>query len=186
MGSPGGGSSYGNGIVDCRVFLPRPPIVLENVMRRIAVAAFALTVMAACQPATTEMTEAGKTEIEEQIRIAYADFDEAYQTDDFDRWRSHLTDDVRWGGGGSFVGTEQLVRFARAHMSRETEFSGETDDIHVRVLGPNAVLLTAAFHGTTVEVSGESNSERTAMTTIWIKVDGVWKIVHGHTGNQPM
>jgi hypothetical protein len=71
-------------------------------------------------------------------------------------------------------------------MSRETDFSGETDEISVRVLGPNAVLLAAAVHGTTIEANGESRSERTATTTIWIRVDGVWKIVHGQNSGQPM
>ena len=150
-------------------------------MRRLALAALSLAfLVTACQPATTELTEEQKAAIEEEVRQMQADMGDAYRALDFDRFRSFLADDLRWAiSPVPFFTIEDMEPGLRAYMSGISETTSE-DELFVRVLGPDAAVVGLTSHETVVDVNGVSSSVRTAMTLVWARVDGVWKVVHGH------
>jgi len=55
-------------------------------------------------------------------------------------------------------------------------------------MGSDAALVGMTTPGTTSLADGRQTSDRTAMTIVWQRVDGVWKIVHGSANmvNQPV
>ena len=151
-------------------------------MRRLALAALSLAfLVTACQPATTELTEEQRATIEEEVRQMQDDAGDAYRALDFDRARSFLADDLRWAFSPvRFLTMEDLEPALRAYMSGISETTLEDEDSFVRVLGPDAAVYSWTSHETVVDVNGVSSSVRTAGTFVWARVDGVWKVVHGH------
>ncbi len=150
-------------------------------MCRLPLAALSLAfLVTACQPATTELTDEQKAAIEEEVRQMQADMGDAYSALDFDRFRSFLADDLRWAfSPAPFLTMEDIEPGIRAVMSGISETTSE-DEMFVRVLGPDAAVVGLTSHETVVDVNGVSSSVRTAMTLVWARVDGVWKVVHGH------
>ena len=150
-------------------------------MRRLALAALSLAfLVTACQPATTELTEEQKAAIEEEVRQTVDDMGDAYSALDFDRFRSFLADDLRWAISlVPFLTMEDIEPALRAYMSGISETTSE-DELFVRVLGPDAAVVGLTSHETVVDVNGVSSSTRTALTLVWARADGVWKLVHGH------
>jgi uncharacterized protein (TIGR02246 family) len=151
-------------------------------MRRLALAALSLAFLAtACQPATTELTDAQKAAIEEEVRQVWDDMGDAWNARDFDRVRPFLADDLRWGiSPWPFLTMEEIEPEFRAYLSGISETTLEDEDSFVRVLGPDAAVYSWTSHETVVDVNGVSSSVRTAGTFVWARVDGVWKVVHGH------
>ena len=58
-------------------------------MRRIVLAAFALTVFAACQPATNELTDNQKGEIAAEVELLHGQFWDAWRETDVARGMSY-------------------------------------------------------------------------------------------------
>ncbi len=151
-------------------------------MRRLALAALSLAFLAtACQPATTELTDEQKAAIEEEVRQVGDDMGEAWRALDFDRARSFLADDMDWAiPPMPFTTIEEIEPGARAYISGISEITLEDEDLFIRVLGPDAAVVGSTSHETVVDVNGVSSSTRTALTLVWARADGVWKLVHGH------
>ena len=124
-------------------------------MRRFVFAAFALTVFAACQPVSTELTEEQKTEIEAEVRA----FAEAYLAvfPDLDavRLKELFADE-----GFSLV--NNAVRFSRADWDGLIDqvsadwlsMEGAWDDTDIRVLGQNAAVFEGTYHTRRTEGDG--------------------------------
>ncbi len=150
-------------------------------MRRHALAALSLAfLVTACQPATTELTEEQKAAIEEEVRQSADDLGDAWNARDFDQFRSFLADDLRWAiSPVPFFTIEDMEPGLRAYMSGISETTSE-DEMFVRVLGPDAAVVGLTSHETVVDVNGVSSSVRIAGTFVWARIDGVWKLVHGH------
>jgi uncharacterized protein (TIGR02246 family) len=157
-------------------------------MRRLTIAVLPLAFLTACQPAATELTE--RTELTEEQKAAIVqevkqmqdDYWEAWNDLDLGRFLWFYADDVLWGTpDGTFITMETLGGpELREWMSTlVTETNVVTDDISVRVLGPDAAVVALTTRGRTVYSNGTSTDDRTALTVVWARVDGAWKIVHG-------
>jgi uncharacterized protein (TIGR02246 family) len=151
-------------------------------MRSLALAALSLALLVtACQPATTQLTEEQKAAIEEEVRQTADDLNDAWIARDFDRFRSFFADDLRWAMSPMpFATMEEIEPGVRAYVSGISEITLEDEDSFIRVLGPDAAVVGSTSHETVVDVNGVSSSVRTAGTFVWARVDGVWKVVHGH------
>jgi uncharacterized protein (TIGR02246 family) len=147
-------------------------------MRRFILAAFALTLLAACQPATTELTEEQRAAITDTIQQVHTELGEALNARDLDSWLSGLSDDIRWAipyGYGSHSQIENAVRSGLDAATDTTEWGMDWEETFVRVLGPDVAVLwgTYAARGT--------DGERVHTTLVYARVDGEWKVVHGHS-----
>ena len=149
-------------------------------MRRLAFAALSLAFLAtACQPAT-ELTEEQKAAIEEEVTQRQADWLDALNSLDVERWQSFLADDVQWlMPQGSFTTKDIIGPAIEEWMSTVSEQRSVNDDVFVRALGPDAAVVGLTGHGTSLLANGESTEGRSAMTCVWAREDGVWRVVHG-------
>ena len=147
-------------------------------MRRLVFAVLSLAFLAtACQPATTELTEEQKAAIADTIRQVNNELNAAINARDVDSWLLGLSDDIRWGmtyGYGSLANIEGMLRPALA-AAADTEWGMDWGEPAVRVLGPDAAVLWGTY-----TVRG-SAGVRTHTTLVYARVDGEWKIVHGHS-----
>jgi len=72
----------------------QPVAPKETTVRRFVLPAFALTVLAACQPAATELTEEQKAVALEQAKAVVASHEEFVRTGDLDAIIGNMADDV--------------------------------------------------------------------------------------------
>jgi hypothetical protein len=156
-------------------------------VRRFVFAAFALTVLAACQPATTELTEEQKAEIAAEVNALQAEWDTVYVAHLYDRARSLWTNspETGWAASGNarwdadMVGTGDGFRdFWNAIAS--VEFT--RNEKRTYVLAPNVAYVMQRLATILTDTAGVVYPEaQMAYTYVWTKQDGEWRIQFGHS-----
>ncbi len=149
-------------------------------MRRVFVAASATAVLAACQPAPSELTEDVKAEIAAEVNAIHEEFWDAWRETDFDRGMSYYVDSPEFTfafQGQMISGYSAFRNFleqAFANVASQTVSFNET---RTAVLAPDVVSITAqgAYSATSTDgvIGPESNF---AFTTLWVRRGGEWKV----------
>ncbi|MFC1639976.1 lipoprotein [Gemmatimonadota bacterium] len=156
-------------------------------MRRFVLAALALTVLAACQPATVELTEEQKAEIAAEVSALQAEWDTVYVAHLYDRARSIWTNspetgwaasgNARWGA--DMAGTGDRFR-AFWNTIDSAEFT--RNETRTFVLAPNVAYVMQRLAVILTDTAGVVYPEGTgAYTYVWTKQDGEWRIQFGHS-----
>ena len=150
-------------------------------MRRLVLAAFTLTFVAACQPATDEMTVEQEAEIVAEVKLINGQF--------WDSWR------VYDGRGMSYYynspefvfGMEGQVLHGWSAVNDMVASSNVTaqritfNESQATVLAPNVVCVMEQGTYTETFDTGETGPETVfAFTAIWVRQDGEWKVHLGH------
>jgi ketosteroid isomerase-like protein len=156
----------------------------ETTMRRFVFAAFALTVFAACQPATTELTEVQEAEIAAAVERRVAEYGEAVHSRDMD-WFSNFwaaVDGFVFAGDGELSpGHDEYMNQLRESMEgMMTLIRFGFSNGHTYVLAPDAASHTAAFDWSIVNAAGDTVSSRGSWTYVFKRFDGEWKVVHSN------
>jgi ketosteroid isomerase-like protein len=160
-------------------------------MRRFVLAVFALTVLAACQPTTTELTEEQKAEIADTVRQVYADFLSAGDPVDFERMMTFAHPDVeqyyvgepaQWVNLLTVYPDNDRVRevwepIMAGRRSQETVINDE----YVAVLAENmAVHVVEGTYAITDTLGNTTEPNRLTASTVWIREGEEWKMIHMH------
>jgi hypothetical protein len=149
-------------------------------MRRLVFAVLSLAFLAtACQPATTELTDAQKAEIEQAVIQAYQGFWNAWtaqqSVDDymgyFHDWAVSPLDGYE---SIAAVRSEALELWAY-YLSWEVEL-GET---RVLVLGPDVAVLEGTSVSVVTDITRIVMEWTQKSSWVWILRDGQWRIVTG-------
>jgi len=156
-------------------------------MLRLAVAAVALLLLAACQPAATEFTEEQRAAVADTIRQLADTFFEDFRTLDIDRAVAPFASDVVWAENGVLGANRDSLETAWSGVfaSIREVTSGEWGEVHVKVLGPDAAAYTASFDWVGVDSTGAQLGGSGVWTTIWQRTAEGWKIVQGHESYLP-
>lgn len=149
-------------------------------MRGPALAVVSLAFLAtACQPATTELTEEQKAEIETAVRQVDLDFQTTWQArEDIDAYMSYVFD---WSSISPFgdESVDNLRTRVLAFWGAQATVTFDRSEPRVLVLGPDA----AGIEGTNVRVATDTagvTRERTSIfRRIWIRQNGEWKLFAG-------
>jgi hypothetical protein len=154
-------------------------------MRRFIFAGFALTVLAACQPATTELTEEQKAEIEAEVDGALDALWDLFREADYERgivYWEHSPDLVFAGtAGGILVGFSTLDNIYRPFF--ETIASQEINiaERHFKVITLDAVYAMERGTYAQTDTAGVTGPTRPyAYTYLWVRTDAGWRISAGH------
>jgi hypothetical protein len=151
-------------------------------MRRFVFAVFTLTVLAACQPVTTELTEEQKAEIEAAVRQVADDMYAGARDADWERIVSHW----RQQDGLCLMGTtirpcpevreayrqawspDQEVRLERQEM--------EGEDMRVVALTPTvAIMARTTEENRAYRSNGEVSRGTFAAFAVFVLENGEWK-----------
>ena len=165
-------------------------------MRRFVLAAFALTVLAGCQPATTELTEEQKVEIAAEIRQAFAEHIAVVEAANLDAW-INLHDaeiDTYFVGQPAlwvnrldiYPTVVELREMWEPIMAARSAHDLVTESEHVAVLAEDAALHV--FKGTFTVSDTLGNTTEPAPVTIsmvWVRRGDAWKILHLHQSWNP-
>jgi hypothetical protein len=159
-------------------------------MRRLALAAVSLAFLAACQPATTELTEEQKAEIAAEVDSIMNEWWAAYSTDfDYDRGMSFFSDEpeTAWANDGEVYYTlsviDETFRPFFADLQRQ-----DVTPIDSRTIVLTSDVVYTIRHNTVVVVDTAGNAGpeiRFAETIVWVKRNGEWKVLLGHGSTPP-
>ncbi len=153
-------------------------------MRRFALTAFVLTVLAACQHAAPELTEVQRGEIAAEVDLRQAQLWDALEAADWDRIKSyvHNLPETSWGyeGGVVFGWDAMNEAFGPAFEVVESQNATLTDS-WTTVVSPDVAHIfdTGVLSGT--DTAGVTGPELPfALSVLWVRRGGEWKLLFGH------
>jgi hypothetical protein len=154
-------------------------------MRRLVLAAFALTLLTACQPATTDLTEEQNSEITAEITAVLDTFWDAWAQVDYDRGFAYWEDSPELLFAGSegdilrgFATMDRLYRPFFATL-RSQEF--DLNETHIKVITRDAAYAMQRGTYAQTDTSGVTGPTRPlAYTYLWIRTADGWKITSAH------
>jgi uncharacterized protein (TIGR02246 family) len=152
-------------------------------MCRLALAVLALAFLAACQPATTELTEEQKTEIADSVAAMHNDMWQTWSTRDLDSIMPYFVNspDAGWGfPGGMYYGYENLTAYARSLLDGVASADFAATERRVDVLSRDVVCVREYGTYSWTTTAGVTQQFDDYMTTIWVRRDGEWKVLHYH------
>ena len=153
-------------------------------MQRFVLTAFAVTVLAACQPATTEMTEEQEAEIAAEVTGRLDALWEELKQPDVDRLLTFTSQMPESFGVSDGVFSEwspardSMMRAALGEWEDQVLTVSETRTV---VLSPDVVYTMRVGTDSVTLKSGEASPTRPwAWTSIWVRRDGEWREMYGH------
>ncbi|MBG7605458.1 MAG: nuclear transport factor 2 family protein [Actinobacteria bacterium] len=159
-------------------------------MRRFVLAAFALTVLAACQPASTELTEEMKAEIAAEVNALQPDYLDAWSEADFERGMAYWVQspDVAYANQGVMTAgyANMFSTFGPVIQSvASQEF--EITDRHTVVLASDVVCVVTQGTTTITDLDGVATTGPPGVSfTTWVRRDGEWKVYLLNESNSPI
>ena len=154
-------------------------------MRRIVLAAFAVTVFVACQPATTELTEEQKAEIAAEVDMALDTHWDLFRQADYDRgieYWEHSPEMAYVGVQGEIVmGFSTLDNLYRPFFATLASQEINIAERHFKTITRDAVYAMERGTLAQTDTSGVTGPTRPfAYTYLWMRTDAGWKISSAH------
>lgn len=120
---------------------------------------------------------------EEVISITHA-YNKEWETVDMEKVAAFHTEDFKyyWHGTLSAGSNAAFIENYNDIMSTTKEWSMEIDDIEVQVLDRNAAVISFIITDTHLITTDNQPFDygTGAMTYVWKRVEGVWKLAHIH------
>ena len=158
-------------------------------MCRLALTVLSPAFLAACQPATTELTEEQKAEIAAEVNAINAEFWYAWRATDFDQGMSYYynSPDLAFGFDGAVdYGYAEIDAKYRPGMAGVASQDITITSSETMVLAPDVVCTMETATYTATDTAGVTGPELSvAVTSIWVHRDGEWKIHIGHESFPP-
>ena len=155
-------------------------------MRRLLPAAFALTVLAACQPVTTDLTNEDVGAITDTITAITDEVLAALSALDVDRANAMYSRDCVYTNSGTIMTDWTAIEEQdRAMYGSLQTASGTWGEEHVRVLGHDAAVAAMNFSASFTDTAGVQTDMEGAATYVFALLDDGWKIVQNHTSSLP-
>ena len=145
-------------------------------MRRTVLAAFALTVLAACQPATTELTEEQKAEAVQALADSWAGFKEAVENEDYDGWAAYWTQDAWVLEPGQDLRGDALFDAVREMFASGIDISIFDEEPFETFVHGDVAYQIGQFDEAFQLPGAEPEEVHNYNFIRWVKEDGVWKI----------
>jgi len=143
-----------------------------------------LLVVAACQPANTELTADQKAAIADTVIALDAAYWDAWRAVDVDQGLSYFHDapDVWWGEEGHALhGYAELEAYFRRSASGFSRMDITISDARTVVLAADAVGVLEQGVYTATDSAGTTTPELSFLASAtWVRRNGEWKILYGH------
>ena len=153
-------------------------------MRRLTLAVLSLAFLAACQPATTGMTEEQKAEIEQEVRgldddlIAFAGNAEAEGFLSLFEQSEDLTFAMYGTVQSSWSTWDGIVKRGFARIAEAEVENCEWSDRHYQVLAATVVVYTAVVKCFGPAAAGSPTLVDHTWSAVWAYAEDRWRIVN--------
>jgi hypothetical protein len=142
-----------------------------------------LVFLAACQPATTELTEERRAAIVEELTQAFDAYADVVRQLDHDALMVRFTpqtDHVAWAHQGavtrSWTDIAEVVGQNWAMFASVESFAW--GDLHVQALASNIAVVATTFDFAASDTTGAPVALNGTFSTVWLQTDSEWKIVN--------
>ncbi len=159
-------------------------------MRRLTLAVLSVAFLAACQPATTDLTEEQRAAIVAAVGEATAGWIDAVENVDLDAWlaywhpegQSYYVDDpAMFLNRMTVVPTVEAMReYWQQAFTVRTAQDIVVEEEYPAVISADAVLHVARGTYTVTDTTGTTEPAPISWTTLWVLHNGQWKILHYH------
>ncbi len=154
-------------------------------MRRILFAAFAPIMLAGCQPAVVELTDAAKAEVAAEVDAAASEWWNAWAAVDHDRGMALYADvpEAAWVGDEQNLYTVAAMNEAWAGVWGADRQQQQIDftDSRTIILAPDIAYTIRRFTAVVTEKDGTVQPQTSGVETlVWVKRNGSWKVLLGH------
>jgi ketosteroid isomerase-like protein len=145
-----------------------------------------LTVAAACSSGSVTLSDADRTAIAAAVDSATRAFQAAERARDAERTIAHLAPDFSMYNDGVRSSYDAVVRSIRATMGTFQHFEPQWSDLVVRVLAPNAAVVSFTFRDSIVTESGDLLRFTGPTTLVWEQHGTDWLIVFPDADHYPV
>jgi len=151
-------------------------------MCRLGLAVLPLAFLAACQPATTELTEERRAAVAEELAQSFDAYATAVRQLDLDAVLGlfQQSDDFALAESGeitrSWTAFAQVVRESWPMYASVDSFAW--GELHIQVLASNIAVVTTTFDFAASDTTGAPIVMNGTESTVWVQTDGEWKIVN--------
>lgn len=146
-------------------------------MRSVLSAFAVLLLVAACQTAPPEMTEAEKADLIESANQAAADMFAAFDAEDITTYLSYYSDWTEYPSTGYPIRSEMPDRMRRSWSDRFEDRHTELGQVNGIVLGPDAVAIERIDVSTATNAEGIRVEQTWVGRQLWSKASGEWKVL---------
>ena len=141
---------------------------------------------AACSSGSRTLSEADRTAIAAAVDSATLAFQAAERARDPERTIAHLAPDFSMYNDGVRSSYDSVVVSIRATMGTLQHFEPQWTDLVVRVLGPNAAVVSFTFRDSIVTESGDLLQFTGPTTLVWERQGTDWLIVFADADHYPV
>ncbi len=145
-----------------------------------------LLTAAACSAGSDILSEADRTAIAAAVDSATRAFQAAERARDPERTIAHLAPDFSMYNDGVRTSYDAVVESIRATMGTLQHFEPQWSDLIVRVLGPNAAVVSFTFRDSIVTESGDMLRFTGPTTLVWERHGTDWLIVFADADHYPI
>ncbi len=145
-----------------------------------------LAASAACSPGGSTLSEADRTAIAIAVDSATRAFQDAERARDAEHTIAHLAPDFSMYNDGVRTSYDAVVESIRATMGTFQHFEPQWSDLVVRVLGPNAAVVSFTFRDSIVTESGDILRFTGPTTLVWERRGTHWLIVFADADHYPV
>ncbi len=133
------------------------------------------------------MDEAQHREIVAAVEAAMRSLEAAERARDHERLIDHFAPVPGFHvyNDGQRITYEAMAAGVRQTFPTLRSIEGGFSDLQVSVLSPEHALVSAAFRETIQDGSGTTTRSRGAVSWLWRRIDGRWRIVYGHVDHHP-
>ncbi len=151
-------------------------------MPRLVLGVLSLAFLAACQPATTELTEERRAAIAEELTQAFDGYAAAVRQLDQDGVLSFFqqSEDVAFAEYGAItLSWSALAEFVRQNWPMYASVENfQWGDLHIQALAPHIAAVTTTFDFAASDTTGAAIAVSGTFSTVWVQTAGEWKIVN--------
>ncbi|NIM49131.1 MAG: DUF4440 domain-containing protein [Gemmatimonadales bacterium] len=144
-----------------------------------------LVVASACSSGGAALSEAERAAIAAAVNSATHAFEAAERARDAERTIAHLAPDFYMYNDGVRVFYDSVVASIRRTMETFQHFEPGFANVAVRVLGPDAALVSFTFHDSIVTTAGQTLRFTGPTTLVWERRGADWLIVYADADHYP-
>lgn len=142
--------------------------------------------LGACRPADSDqMTAQREQAIADTLESLTETIDAAWSELEPGPYIAHYSDDAHVYYQGSHLARKQFEKVVRQEMGAHQEYSTTMMDPQVEVLGPDAGVVSFRYEATAVDTAGDSQEVTAAVTAVFERRAGEWKVVQAHESFPP-
>jgi ketosteroid isomerase-like protein len=128
------------------------------------------------------LPKVGAAQVRAEVRQALDRYREAMLSRDYETMISFWSDspDFVFAGDGRILGGIEAWKAETTRHYKQTQSWVQWDwqSVHIVALSETAASATLEFRFRWVDVGGQTRNTRGAWTYVFLKSDGVWKVVH--------